>query len=124
MANKKKNPSFEIPDAVRRAGQSGWVYRSDPAKGKRHSEAAAHHAPKPVVAPPIARPAPAAAAPKPAAPPEPEVVVAPTSPPASDNAWNVSTGVVGLGLQVAAVPLVVPLYVTAAISRKLGLLPR
>jgi hypothetical protein len=34
MASKKKVPSFEIPDAVRDAGQSGWVYRTgeEPAK--------------------------------------------------------------------------------------------
>ncbi len=28
MASKRKSPSFEIPDAVRQAGQSGWVYRT------------------------------------------------------------------------------------------------
>jgi len=28
MASKKRSPSFEIPDAVRQAGQSGWVYRT------------------------------------------------------------------------------------------------
>jgi hypothetical protein len=28
MASKKRSPTFEIPDAVRQAGQSGWVYRT------------------------------------------------------------------------------------------------
>ncbi len=93
MASKKKSPSFEIPDAVRSAGQSGWVYRTDAEKAS------------------------------PSPPPEPE----PASPAPDEEAgdrWTISTGVIGLGLHVAAVPLVMPLYVTAAISRKLGLLPR
>ncbi len=105
---------------MRQAGQSGWVYRSDAAKGTRRQEAPAQ---------PRGAPA-AAAAPKvvhrvaaQVATPEPE----PVSPPSNETiagAWTVSTGVIGLGLHVAAVPLVMPLYVTAAISRKLGLLPR
>ncbi len=35
MASKKKSPSFEIPDAVRQAGQSGWVYRTGSVAEKR-----------------------------------------------------------------------------------------
>ncbi len=120
MASKKKNPSFEIPDAVRRAGQSGWVYRSEPVKGKRREEAPADQARAMPAVPPEPRRPRTTARPKQAetAPPAPQ-------PDATEpTGWSASGGVLGLGLHVAAVPLVVPLYVTAAISRKLGLLPR
>ncbi|MGE5361028.1 MAG: hypothetical protein ACM3NQ_18575 [Bacteroidales bacterium] len=121
MASKKKSPSFEIPDAVRQAGQSGWVYRTDGAKAKPPRRSApAHPVPTPAaVHPPSHDIARAAAAP--ANEPEPRVTVRPDETP---TRWTISSGVIGLGLHVAAVPLVVPLYVTAAISRKLGLLPR
>lgn len=105
MARKKRLPSFEIPETVRRASQAGWVYRSGKAAPRgRHAgprRASTRVATREAEAPAeTARPRPPAPAP-----------VAP----------SVTGGLVALGLQVAAVPFVVPLFLTAAISRHLGL---
>jgi hypothetical protein len=161
MASKKKLPSFEIPDAVREAGQSGWVYRTEtggaeaakaapktptarrsaarqpraasgratvaprPAhKARRRRVAAGHPLPHPTVAAevgpepdqvatPIAAPAEAAGR------AEPPADTAPAS--TKGSGPGIASGLIGFGLHMAAVPFVVPLYVTAAISRRLGL---
>jgi hypothetical protein len=163
MASKKKLPSFEIPDAVREAGQSGWVYRTEtggaeaakaaprtpvarrsaakqpraaseqatptvaprPArKARRRRVAAGHPLPDPTVAAevgpepdPVATPiaAPAEAAGR----AEPPADTAPAS--TRGSGPGIASGLIGFGLHMAAVPFVVPLYVTAAISRRLGL---
>ncbi len=106
MASKRKPPSFEIPANVRRAGQAGWVYRTDAPHGKRRARRAGPAAAK--------APAPAVTIV--------EAVVPPVAPPAEPPAPspNVAGRLVGLGLQVAAVPFMVPLFLTAAVSRRLG----
>ncbi len=110
MASKKKAPSFEIPAAVQGAGQAGWVYRTEgPGKSRerRHRRAAAR-TPVPdavgVVEPVVVAAVPPAAA----------EVSAPAAAP------TVTGRLVGLGLHVAAVPFVVPLYLTAVVSKRLG----
>ncbi len=111
MASKKRRPSFDIPDAVRQAGQAGWVYRTEPAKAgggrtrRRPTSSGARGSKRAVT-------------------PGGDVGVA-TSPPAQApppetpaSGW---TGrLVGFGLQIAAVPFMVPLYLTAAVSHRLG----
>jgi hypothetical protein len=111
MASKRKAPSFEIPSAVKRAGQSGWVYRTEPARGKGRQRRGGRAAARPpahelvtVVEAVVAPPAPLAVT---------QARSAVASP-------NVAARLVGLGLQVAAVPFMVPLYLTAAVSKRLG----
>ncbi len=108
MASKKKAPSFEIPQAVQKAAQAGWVYRTETPRGKagRRSGATARPADDVVtiVDPVVVTPA----------------VVVETPPPAPISAPNVAGRLVGFGLQVVAVPFMVPLFLTAAVSRRLG----
>jgi hypothetical protein len=113
MARKAKPASFEIPDAVRRSGQSGWVYRTGTDKARSR-----HAAPAP-------RRAPTAPAPPAVLPPAAAECVAPEIVPAGSAAAPVAGRtlagrLVGFSLHVAAVPFVVPLYLTAAVSRRLG----
>ena len=110
MASKSKAPSFEIPSGVRRAGRAGWVHRTETAGGRgRHRRAARTAARKPAhetvtIETVLAPPAP--------------VVVSEAGPAVAPP--NVASRLVGLGQQVAAVPFMVPLYLTAAVSRRLG----
>lgn len=155
MASKKKNASFDIPDTVRQAGQSGWVYRTAPGKTEK-TAGRKRHAPTP-------QPEPGGAEKAPAEGVTPEPVVAEAMPPApaathtTDAAHvaaqpptmsdplstpqpseaaaaegtmptpshpGMASRIVGFGLQVAAVPFVVPLYLTAAVSRRLETMTR
>ncbi len=137
MASKKKTPSFEIPDAVREAGQSGWVYRTtdkEKPAAPRSTRAARARSTRSARAPEIAEPEAAVQEIAPVAPaivdtasevatsadlPEPPTTAA--APQAAAAQATIAGRVLGFGLQVAAVPLVVPLYLTAAVSRRLGL---
>jgi len=47
MASKRKSASFEIPDAVRQAGQSGWVYRTSTTTMKAKTTRPAAALPRP-----------------------------------------------------------------------------
>ncbi len=51
-------------------------------------------------------------------------VAAPAAPPTPASAPGMAGRLVGFGLQVAAVPFVVPLFLTAAVSRHLGVTDR
>ncbi len=137
MASKKKTPSFEIPDAVREAGQSGWVYRTGIEKTQAASTRSAR--PKQAGSTRSARSATKTRARVKPCPAEVPVaqgetpvgqgfslaegtsdVVASTPEPAASEV-SIAGRVLGFGLQMAAVPLVVPLFLTAAVSRRLGL---
>ncbi len=112
MASKRKAPSFDIPAAVRHAGQAGWVYRTEASGGKGRQRPAARRA----AARKPARDAVTIAEPVVAAPaPVPVSEGGPAGAPA-----NVAGRLVGFGLHVAALPFMVPLYLTAAVSRRLG----
>ncbi len=66
MARKKKHPSFEIPEAVRHAGQAGWVYRTGKTAPKAR-RAAAKRAVVRIATPAVAAPPKAASQPAPRA---------------------------------------------------------
>ncbi len=114
MASKKKVPSFDIPEAVRDAAQSGWVYRTeeDPVRPRAGRRSAHRPSPSGTEQPKVA-PEGAQAPPLPPPPSEPI--------PATPADIGITGGIIGLGLQVAAVPLVVPLFLTAAVARRLGI---
>ena len=118
MASKRKSPSFEIPDAVRQAGQSGWVYRTgNPAMKAKTTRPSA-----PLPRPPRRVTAVAAVNVLP--------LLSPTEPPQTPLSKPIATAppvggasdagapagrtvggwLFGLGLQLAVLPFVVPLY--------------
>jgi len=113
MASKRKAASVDIPVAVRHAGEAGWAYRTETAKvrGRRRRRRAGRPARLPAPSPPTVVAA-VAPPPVPAAQGEALPVASPRS---------VAGRLVGFGLQVAAVPFLVPLYLTVAVSRRLGI---
>ena len=123
MASKRKSPSFEIPDAVRQAGQAGWVYRTGdiPAKPKTTRPSAPLPRPSRDRLTPVADVVVAAA-------PAPEVATAESAvlivqsevtaeqssaPPARAGARTLAGLIVSLSVQAVVALFVVPLYLVS-----------
>lgn len=111
---KKRIPSFEVPEQVRRAGQSGWVYRSEVTPKTPPVAATPRRAAR--------RPRPQVKHVTPAGAGSRQPPARPASPDGASWIFGLldPAGMLRLGFRLMAAPFTLPLYVGSAILSRLG----